>query len=401
MRELEFSERTLRRQWQLVNQWFENLNPDASEPVEQLLALVQATLEMSLQLHRHRHLSEFRAHGVWDKANGYYTRSLDTTFGSVPQLRVPRLRQGLLPPLWFRRYQRRWQKVDRLVLQCFLGGLSTRKAAKILNRHFGWGLSPSLVSRLASHLHEALQRYQHCALHDQYVALIVDGAWYRFRQLQGPKRVVLAVLGVKPDRTVVLLGFHVARSESSLDVARLLRDLKARGLSGRRLELLVADGAGGIEAAAAEVYPWARLQRCCWHQLQLLRTHASGQKIARCLMREAARCYHSTDARQVQRNLQAFLARWRTRQPCAIRAFATDLDKTLTYLRLPPELHRSLRTTNLLERLIRELRQRTKLIGSFDQPVHLEQLLLGTIVQSTWIQLPVTLQPLLTPDTII
>jgi putative transposase len=231
--------------------------------------------------------------------------------------------------------------------------------------------------------------------------LIVDGAWYRFRQLQGPKRVVLAVLGVKADRRVVLLGFHVARSESSPEIARVLHDLKSRGLSGQQLELIVADGSGGIEAAAAEVYPWARLQRCCWHQLQLLRTHASGQKIARVLMREAARCYRSADARQVQRHLQAFLARWRTRQPHAIRAFATDLDKTLNYLSLPPELHRCLRTTNLLERLIREMRQRTKLIGSFDQPVHLEQLLLGTIIQSTWIQLPVTLQPLLTTDTII
>jgi transposase-like protein len=109
------------------------------------------------------------------------------------------------------------------------------------------------------------------------------------------------------------LGFHIARSESSLEVARLLRDLKSRGLSGQRLQLFVADGSGGIEAAAAEVYPWARLQRCCWHQLQLLRTYASGQKIAHRLMQEAAHCYHSTDVRQVQRNLQAFrerMGRW-------------------------------------------------------------------------------------------
>lgn len=119
------------------------------------------------------------------------------------------------------------------------------------------------------------------------------------------------------------------------------------------------------------------------------------------MMQQAARCYHRAELHTVQRNLQDFLDRWRTVEPAALRAFATDLHPTLSSLRLPPGGHRCLHTPNYLERLFRTLRQRTKLIGSFEQPVHLEQMLLGILLQSQSIQLPIQLQPLFNPDTII
>jgi transposase-like protein len=401
MRELDFSRRTVRRQWQLVNQWYRDLDLDPTQLPSQMMQLVKQTIELNLCLQRDQLLEQIRQQGDWDKANGYYTRNLDTTFGSIEQMRVPRLRHHGLPTSWFRRYQRRWRKVDRLILQCFLGGLSTRKTAKILNRMFGWGLSPSLISRLATHLREALQHYRQCRLDDNYRALIIDGSWYRFRQLYGPKRVVLAVLGLRTDGQVVVLGFHIARGESTLEVRRLLQDLKQRGLCGRQLELIVADGSSGIEAAAAEVYPWAQRQRCCWHHLQLLKQYASNQTVARRMMRQAARCYHSRDAQTVQHRLQRFLNHWRANQPRATAAFAHQLDQTLVYLSLPPDWHRKVRTTNLLERLFRDLRGRARPIGSFRQPVHLEQLFMGTLLELTWIKLPVERQPLLAEDTII
>ncbi|MGQ9661121.1 MAG: transposase, partial [Kiritimatiellia bacterium] len=189
-------------------------------------------------------------------------------------------------------------------------------------------------------LTEALRRFRHCPLTDDYLGLIIDGAWYRFRQLYGPERVVLAVVGIKADGTVVLLGLHVARSESAMEVARVLRDLRQRGLRGGSLQIVVADGAGGIEAAASEVYPWAQFQRCCWHHLQTLKHNASSAMTGQRMMKEAARCYHGHDLRKIQQRLHFFLAWWKDQQPKAVRLFQAHLDQTLTYLQPPGHMHR-------------------------------------------------------------
>jgi putative transposase len=401
MREVDFSKKTIRKQWKLVNEWYSAIEDEYLDPEQLIQQMVQKTIELSMDLERYRHLAEDRENGLANKANGYYYRNLDTTFGSIERLKVPRTRHSQRSQRWFSKYQRRWQKVDRLLLSCLIGGLSCRKAVKIMSKHYHWSLSPTLISNLAGQLRQALEEYRRCQLNDEYVGLIIDGAWFRFRQLYGPKRVVLAVLGVKADRTIVLLGFHVAKSESAREAVKLLADLKSRGLKGHNLQVVAADGGGGIKAALREVFPYVPYQRCCWHHLQILKNHASCIGHARAMMKEAAKCYRSGNLTRIQRQLNNFMKRWGDKEPRAIALFGADLELTLTYLQLPNHMHRWFRTTNYIERVFRDLRQRTKLIGSFAQPAHLENYLIGIISEVQWISLPVDLQPLLTKDTII
>lgn len=400
MREVDFSKKTVRKQWELVNTVCRTIEQEG-EADQVLLEMIRVVMELGMDLKRYERIMNFRAEGRWNKANGYYYRHIDTSFGAIERLKVPRLRRNQQPYRWFEHYQRRWKKVDRLLLSCFIGGLSTRKAVKIMNRCFHWGMSPSLITKLGAGLQETLQKYRTCHISDEYIGLIVDGAWYRFRQLYGPERVLLAVLGVKADGHVVLLGFHVAKSESQMEVSRILLDLKNRGLTGLNLEIFVADGSGGIEAAASEVYPWARFQLCCWHHLQILKNHASCAIEGRKLMREAAQCYWAGNLQAIQTRLADFMNKWRSTESRAISLFRRNVAKTLTYLSLPIHMHRWFRTTNFIERLFRDIRSRTKLIGSFDQPVHLENLLIGIVAEVSWISLPVCLQPLLAKDTLI
>jgi len=271
MREIDFCKKTIRKQWELVNNWYTQLDEETFNPQEVIQELVRSTIELTMDLKRYRYLESSRQAGIWNKANGYYSRHLDTTFGSLEKLRVPRLRKDPQPQPWFGHYQRRWKKVDRLILDCLVGGLSCRRAVKIMNRYYNWSLSPSVISRLSKHLQEALNLFRSCPVDDDYVGLIIDGAWFRFRQLYGPKRVLLAVLGVRSNGQIVLLGFHTAKSESEMDSSRLLQNLKQRGLDGFNLRIFVADGASGFQSAAARVYPWATFQRCCWHNLQTLK----------------------------------------------------------------------------------------------------------------------------------
>ena len=401
MREVDFSKKTIGKQWKLVNEWYTALEDQELEPEQLVKEMVQKTIELSMDLDRYRRLDQDRENGLSNKANGYYYRNLDTSFGSIEHLKVPRTRINQPDQRWFGKYQRRWRKVDRMLMSCLIGGLSCRKAVKIMSKYYHWGLSPALISNLAGQFRAALDEYRHCELKDEYMGLIIDGAWFKFKQIYGPKRVALAVLGIKADGSIVLLGFHVARSESAMETRRLLLDLKNRGLVGRKLQIVVADGAGGIKRALSEVFPHAAYQRCCWHHLQTLKQNASCMAHAKRMMKEAARCYHSNDITTVQRRLNRFLCRWQDKEPTAIALFAADLDDTLTYLQLPKRAHKWIRTTNYIERLFRDLRQRTKLIGSFAQPAHLENYLIAIISEVQWISLPVDLKPLLTKDTII
>jgi len=119
------------------------------------------------------------------------------------------------------------------------------------------------------------------------------------------------------------------------------------------------------------------------------------------MMKEAARCYRANESVKIQRELERFIKHWEKREPNAIKYFKANLDQTLSYLSLPPALHKKFRTTNLIERLFRDVRSRTKLIGSFANPVSLENYLIGIFIEVQWIQLPMDLKPFLaSTDTI-
>lgn len=319
--------------------------------------------------------------------NGYYRRGLTTTFGQF-ELQVPRARIGALQFQTFAAYRRRWHEVDRIMLEAYIGGMSCRESGQRLGRLLGCSYSGTTVAKLGRMLEEQLQRFKFAALEDMYEAIIVDGMYVRIKQCGKQKRPVIAVVGVKAEGTIDLLGLRVCYSENSTEVEGLLRSIRNRGVHGTRLKVVTIDGDKGLEAAVYAVYGNVRIQDCVFHRLNRLHQNAASKKNGRRMMQEGAAAFKETNPLNQRKALKLFADKWRQREPTAIKCFEYRLERCFEINALSPHLRSKASTTNLCEGLFSQVRSRINQIGAFDNPVAVEKFVLAVICQKTWINVP-------------
>jgi putative transposase len=181
-----------------------------------------------------RHLAEMEVRGEADRRNGFYSRHLLTELGDI-ELEVPRTRHCSALQV-IRAYARRARHVERMILACFVLGLSTRKVATALLPVLGRRISASTVSQVAKTLHAAVAAFHRRALKDQYRVLMLDGVVLARKTGAGAiRRPVLVVLGLGRDGRKEIIDYHLASAESAAQWELFLGDLIRRGLSGQRL----------------------------------------------------------------------------------------------------------------------------------------------------------------------
>lgn len=310
-----------------------------------------------------------RAPGVRrDVRNGYRTRTLLGSFGLI-ELKVPRARHRSLHFSVFEAYQRRWRQVDALRLEVYLGGMSSRAAGRRLAALLGTGCSATTVTRLASVLDERLGAFHTQPIEDRYIALILDGMYLRIRGLGPAKRPLIAVLGITPDGRTELLALRLCYSENSTEVEGSLRNLRQRGLTGARLQMVTLDGDKGLEAAVLNVWGHLRIQDCIFHRIHRLKQNARNRCRARSMMKQASAAFAHPDPTRRRQALYAFCARWKNQEPKAIRCFAHQLHRCFEADALPAALRSRLTTTGVLEGLSSQLRKRLNSIGALKSPV--------------------------------
>lgn len=329
-----------------------------------------------------------RAPGVRvDVRNGYRTRSLIGSFGLI-DLKVPRARHSSLSFSVFEAYQRRWRQVDALLLEAYLGGMSSRSAGRRVAALLGASLSATTITRLAAALEEQLGSFHTQPLLDRYTALILDGMYLRIRDLGHAKRPLLAVLGITPEGHPELLALRLCYSENSTEVEALLRNLRQRGLTGSRLQMVTLDGDKGLEAAVLNVWGHLRIQDCIFHRIHRLKQNARNRYRARAMMKQASAAFAQPDPIQRRQALESFCARWKNLEPKAIRCFAHQLHRCFEADALPAALRSKLTTTGMLEGLFSELRRRLNPIGALKCPRAAERFALAGVLRMTWISIP-------------
>jgi putative transposase len=344
---------------------------------ENLKMLVEETLELdrTAQLGRARH--ERKAGAGY--RNGYYERDLETGFGVLRQLRVPRLRHGGLEQGLFERYQRRRRDVERFVRALFFAGVSTRAVGEVLE--ILWGIAPSAtsVSRIVAAIDKEVAAYHQRPLGDDFVYLFLDALTVTLKEAPNAvKRLVLVAYGITSDGRRVLLDFRVAPSESAEEWERFLLGLRRRGLVGANLRLIITDGGKGLRRAAADAYPDTPCQLCWAHKLRNVAGYLHRANVQACLAQ--ARCiYQAPNRREALRAWKEWQDAWQDREPRAVECLARDLEALLTFLLCPPEHRKIVRTTNYIERMIRQLRRRTRPMGAFADKTSCERLFYGVI----------------------
>lgn len=319
-------------------------------------------------------IAELAAMGVADRRNGAYRRQLLTSLGAI-ELAIPRSRTSSAVGV-IRAYARRERWVDRVILACFVLGLSTRKVGEALLPILGERVSPATVSRVARTLDEAVAAFHRRPLANRYRALVFDGVVLSRKTGAGAlRRPVLVALGITLERRLEILDFVLAPAESQSAWEAFLNDLHARGLSGEGVSLIVTDGGAGLLAALPLVYPRVRVGRCWAHKSRnvLDKVRAADRERVK---RDLHRISHAIDRVAARAEARRFVSRWRLRYPSAVRCLQQDLDELLAcFVFDDPDWRKAARTTNAIERRFREVRRRTRPMGVFTDRTSMERIL--------------------------
>lgn len=374
----DLTELSLRDLWLEVKEdedWWGDLKQETLRVVRRLLeGAMEGELLEQLRAGRYRR-TEFRR----GYRNGYRQRSLLTELGLVEHLRVPRDREGQYQPTVLPRYQRRQEKVNRLVREMFLCGVSTRKVQEVVTPLLGPEVSAQTVSRITRSLDGEVRRYHQRELRDCYRYLFLDGITLKVKGATGvKKRLVLSAYGITSQGKRELISFRQATAESEAQWEAFLRDLYDRGLRGTALSLITTDGCPGLHRALDTVYPYVARQRCWAHKLRNVAAKLPRKHQESCLS-QAKTVYQATTRRQARRRFQAWAAAWRSTAPRAVACLEADMDELLPFLDCPKAHWRKVRTTNAIERAFREVRRRTRPMSCFQNTASVDRIVYGVI----------------------
>src|SRR5919108_3903721 len=320
------------------------------------------------------HLDRMAVLDEADRRNGSYRRHLLTELGDI-ELAVPRTRR-FAPVTVVCAYARRPEQVDRMILSCFVLGLSVRKVGEALLPILGRPVSPATVSMVTKQLDAVVTAFHARPLKDQYRVLMLDGVVLARRTGAGAiRRPVLVALGLRHDGKKEVIDFRLAQSESAAEWERFLGDLTRRGLSGEGLERFGVDGGAGLLAALPTAYPGIAVQRCWAHKIRnvLAKVRVSDQPAVKANLHAVMSATTLPRARSAARH---FADRWTADYPRAVACLRDDLDELLTCWRYKSLAQRkAVRTTNAIERRFREVRRRTRPMGVFSDPTSMDRIL--------------------------
>lgn len=330
-----------------------------------LAVLVERALNQVLEHEITEHVGakkHERTPGRRGRRNGRYRRRLTTRVGTI-ELEVPRDRAGTFRTALFERYQRSEKALVLALMEMVVNGVSTRKVKKITAELCGREFTRSTVSELAKELDVQVEAWNERPLEGRYPFVLVDAMQIRVRR-EGAVRSTsaLLVVGVSETGYREVLGIRIADSESEAGWLETFRWLKERGLSG--VDLVVSDAHAGLVRALRRCFQGAVWQRCQAHFRRnvLDRTPvALKDPMARAL----DRILGAEDPNAARAAFRAFAEEIDGQGARALETLESGLEDAIAVLGFPEKYRRRLRTTNMLERLIEELRRRERVIRIF------------------------------------
>lgn len=298
-----------------------------------------------------------------DTRAGSYERKLGTKAGEVT-LKVPRLRKLPLETAIIERYRRRESSVEEALIEMYLAGVSVRRVEDITEALWGTRVSPSTVSELNQKIYGQIEAWRSRRIQGEHAYVYLDGIWLKRSWGGEVKNVaVLIAIGVDSEGFREVLAVAEGTKEDAESWRSFLRGLKERGLTGVRL--FVSDKCLGLVEALGEFYAESAWQRCVVHWYRNVFTAVPTGKVKE--VAAMLKAIHAQEDRKTALEKSAAVAAKLEgmRLGRAAEIVREGTGETLSYMSFPREHWRSLRTNNPLERLNREVRRRTRVVGAF------------------------------------
>ncbi|MCA9001542.1 MAG: IS256 family transposase [Planctomycetes bacterium] len=325
---------------------------------ETLNGLLQAEADQLCQARKYE-----RAEGRKSTRAGHYKRKLHTKAGEV-ELNVPKLRNVPFETAIIERYRRRESSVEEALIEMYLAGVSVRRVEDITEALWGTRVSPSTVSELNRKIYGQIEEWRQRPIERKYPYVYLDGIYLKRSWGGEVKNVaVLVAIGVGKDGYRDILGVAEGAKEDKASWTGFLRHLKERGLEG--VELIVSDKCLGLVESIPDFFPDASWQRCTVHFYRNVFSLVPKGKVREvATMLKAIHAQEALDeARQNTEAVADKLAKMKLRK--ASELVREGAPETLSYYAFPSQHWRRIRTNNPLERLMREIRRRTRVVGSF------------------------------------
>lgn len=291
-----------------------------------------------------------------DYRNGAYTRDLDTSVGRLEDLRVPRTRRGFRTQV-FDRYQRRRPEVDASIGEMFIQGVSTVGVGRVVEDLTGVKPSPNVVSRVFHKLEDEFEAWKKRKLESHYVYCFADGTYFSvIYDHEGCKMPNWAVIGIRPDGQREVLGFSVGDRENQEAWKLLLDDLKERGVA--QVDLWITDGNRAMLNAVEAKFPTAKRQRCIKHKMENVLGYVP-QKQRDQVEPELKAIFYQADRTHAEQEFVAFCTKYEKIYGTAVECLRRDQAALLTFYDFPRAHWKTIRTTNVIERLFEDVKKRS------------------------------------------
>ena len=297
-----------------------------------------------------------------DCRNGSRDRDLNTRVGRIT-LHVPRHRNVPFKTLVFDNYSRSEAALVAGMAEMVVNGVSTRKVSRVMETLCGTSFSKSAVSDVCKDLETAVKEFQTRPLEGDYPFLTVDATYFKVRENSRIiSKAFMIAYGTNAEGHREILGFGVYANESSATWTDFLLSLKRRGLTG--LLMITSDAHEGILNAIGKVFPTVPWQRCQFHFSRNITDKAPKkyQTGLRAELQELFNCKTIAEARKVRDRI---IEDYRDVAESAVACLDEGFESSMTVMLLPAWLRRFYRTSNQIERLNKELKRRSKVIGVF------------------------------------
>ena len=298
-----------------------------------------------------------------DTRAGHYERSFDMKVGRI-KLQMPKLRKLSFETSIIERYKRRESSIEEALIEMYLAGVSVRRVEDITEALWGTKVSPGTVSNLNKKIYGQIDTWRNRPLEGSYPFVYLDGIWLKRSWGGTVENVsVLVGIGVNEEGYREIIGVVEGAKEDKESWKNFLRHLKDRGLKG--VQLIISDKCLGLVESLGEFYPNAKWQRCVVHYYRNVFSLAPRGKVKE--VAAMLKAIHGQEDHQAaqEKAIQVALRLDGMKLPAAARLVREGIEETLSYMFFPREFWRRIRTNNPMERIMREIRRRTRVVGCF------------------------------------
>ncbi len=300
-----------------------------------------------------------------DRRNGSRPRQIETRFGLIEDLRLPRgRRSGTTYSTIVGRYRRQDERINQIVSEMFLRGVSTRKVGKISKLLWGSEVSPAEVSRINKGVKKELIRWLNRPITKKFAYLLIDGVYFKVRRKRISREAALCAVGITEQGEREHLGFIQGHRENQQAWEFLLTQLMRRGLNPKDVLMVTSDGCPGITAAIRTVLPYSEHQRCLFHKMANLKAKCPKSEWS-LIKAKLDRIYYAPNLMEAKAQAEGFSQEYKAIFPALLECLEKDLDACLAHMNHPANRWKHIRTTNLIERSFKEVKRRVKVMEQF------------------------------------